>query len=426
MLPSLLLLLMVFSPYLGHIGDFNVKASYPIALIVCFLLAIRQLMSGGMLRALLLSRSLLALYGFSSLVLFSYFLNLDGMAGGAASYVALLVYNLLIISLLCFYVASKPDGVDALMADRMVTTLLTVGLLLTLAVVVEYFYPNEMYRLFLPQRLIDKTRYAVWGTRGGMVARRYAATLGGPNLFGAMLILVIPAAVSSVINGRTFFMKILGSLCTAGVVVDLWLANSRGAMSGALVAVALYLFLRSRRVFMLLLVALSVAVAPTLAYVQRSYLYTQSFGAFVERGRFWLTASSLTLRDFPSMLFGIGPMNLAFFKKTGVSSAHNIFMSVFHSFGVVGIVMMVMVIVQLHRVMVGTISQKVTLGIKGEYAEIQYAAFVGVLVHSLSDDIFLMNSQFMTIYGICLAPLLAMEIRTRKRQLATGPAGGSA
>lgn len=321
------------------------------------------------------------------------------------------------------YVAYRPRTTLArqLHLGRQIQDVMVLAAFVALVLgMVEYFNPAAVQELFAPSR-----RVGLWGARGALAEwlvplRRTGSVIGSPNAFGAML--AVGALVALGPGRRGHPWRVAGGLVlAAGVVL---LSTSRGATMGFLAGVSTYVATSRYRWWAVPLLAAAVGVGALMpatvefiggGYAPEEAVVGRSLPAAAERYFVWQRALGVGLSPV-AWVVGNGPVNEPFVFRTGLRGGHNLLVTSFAFFGLLGVV----VVAALCREVV-----RATYRLRRDprtrpLARATFAVFVALATHSLVDDILFHNTSIMLL----VFPLLAMVVRVRQLVDAEGPGPG--
>lgn len=139
------------------------------------------------------------------------------------------------------------------------------------------------------------------------ISTRVFSIIGSPNILGSLMVLLIPISVSLIFSEHKLPKKFLFGIITLFMCATLVFTSSRSAWIGFVVAMAVYFWLKDKRLIVLLVLLLFTAYAlvPTIAgrinyLISPEYLVSSAAGGRVAR---WTIALNM-LRQNP--LFGVG------------------------------------------------------------------------------------------------------------------------
>lgn len=139
------------------------------------------------------------------------------------------------------------------------------------------------------------------------ISTRVFSIIGSPNILGSLMVLLIPVSVSLIFSEQKILKKLLFGIISIFMCATLIFTSSRSAWIGFVVAMAVYFWLKDKRLIILLLLFIFAAYAlvPTIAgrvnyLISPEYLISSATGGRVAR---WTVALNI-LRQNP--LFGVG------------------------------------------------------------------------------------------------------------------------
>ena len=139
------------------------------------------------------------------------------------------------------------------------------------------------------------------------ISTRVFSIIGSPNILGSLMVLLIPIAVSLIFSESKILKKFLFGIITVFMCATLVFTSSRSAWIGFVVAMAVYFWLKDKRLIILLVLLIFAAYAfvPTIAgrinyLISPEYLVSSATGGRVARWTIGLNA----LRQNP--VFGLG------------------------------------------------------------------------------------------------------------------------
>ena len=240
---------------------------------------------------------------------------------------------------------------------------------------------------------------------------RVYSTLGNPNVLGEYLLLMIPLACAMLLASDNWKKRIV-CLCTVVILgVCLALTYSRGCYLGLLFAAAVFLVLLDRRFLFLGIIAvlLSPLYLPESVITRFTSIGNLSDSSTSYRLKIWLGTLDM-LRDF--WFSGIGPDYDAFITiypiyarhGTYAAHAHNLFLQILCDSGIVGLLVFLGMMVSFFRMMLTAIRHE--LDKRARIMQIGgISAVSGFLIQSLTDYTFFsfqVTLLFFGILGLCV------------------------
>jgi hypothetical protein len=401
MFPIVLLLANIFSPYIFTVGGISVKLSYPldalaIAYLGYYLLAgIRNGIDIGAAK----STVLLLIF-----VLWTYAVSMlrrDNMTYDSVVFLLLLSLNISLFALLWLWLIGRPLSYTGRLAERLLPVLLVGGVLLSIIAIVEYYYPSMVHAFYLQD---DELGHAgmVWGTRYGLVDSRVGSAFGAPNRFGAFHIVTLPVALYYLLYHKGIRGRFIGGLALILGMISLGLSYSRGAFLGVAVALGVYLLCKSVKYFVTFAL-LGAGIFFAFMNTIEMYLLAGKEAPYLERMGYWQTAYELAREGVANLLIGYGPYNAEFASENIIKSAHNVFITTLNFLGIIGCAILILFVVSFSRDLLMLVRHKATFGFANDFPELMLAGFIGLVTHSMFDDMLIFNSKFMLVYFIIMA-----------------------
>lgn len=241
----------------------------------------------------------------------------------------------------------------------------------------------------------------------------------GPNTAAGMLVIFLPIGLALLVGARGWAWRIATLFLTLLLTMGLLLAQSRGALVGAVAAVALVLVARSRP---LRLVALPAALVGLVVLIRQGDLATlleiaipgEATSSFLSRSELWGRAVYM-IQDFPFTGIGMGTfqivVNLLYPLFTtsgrGIPHAHQTFLQMAVDFGIPGFVAWGGALVAWF-VLVARTARHAPTAWQRALALGLVAALVAVLVHGLLDAAVIYSTKGMAVLWFVLGLGMAL------------------
>jgi oligosaccharide repeat unit polymerase len=401
----------------GKFAGFNVRLSYLVLPVLGFFCFIRMLSRNGLIFDNLLS-ILFCLY--TSIMFVSLLLNIDFLTTSSYANSFLWLMGFLFFVLYSPTLRrSSPEKLSSL-GENMLLILVPIGVIALVVGVMEVIKPLEVHALYSPDRGEELMGHAM-SMDLLIELKRVGSIVGAPNAFGAFMSMCTITACSVALMKKKHWYFLLAALLFLGNGL---LSGSRGALVGSFLTI-LAMLIYFRRFFLLgsILAASLGAVAfiPALQQIFRSK-YAESyysnapleFGAFNERLFFWAETLWSLVQNPIHMIYGYGPANKLLIDKINVGSAHNIFLSSIHDYGIVGFAILMSLIIYLFYINISIIKQ-----FKGNdfFSTTSIFIMIALLVHSLADNVFLSNTFIMWSCFPWLAVLSNIYLSVRKSKM---------
>lgn len=139
------------------------------------------------------------------------------------------------------------------------------------------------------------------------ISTRVFSIIGSPNILGALMVLLIPIAISFVFSEQKIFKKVIFIGITLAMSATLIFTSSRSAWIGFVAAMAVYFWMKDKRLIGLLVVAILAAyfLVPTIGH-RIDYLLSPDYWISSAKGGRVLryTTAFQLISEHP--LFGVG------------------------------------------------------------------------------------------------------------------------
>lgn len=395
-------------PYLGfEIVDHPIKFSYLMIPLLCFV--ILTIMFTRNIQWTIYSHPIFTLSALYTIIIFiSSILNLNYLTSATYSFIALWLLGFVFFTFYLGYISTFDEKKVISLAENTLTVFMWMGFIAFIIGLLEYYWPDEVHKFYNPRGGEE-----LWGSRGvsdfilGIDIKRIGSIVGSPNVFGQFMSMVgiIVTCLSFIRKKYVYLMLLPISFISVAV-----LSNSRGALISFVITL-LIILLYFRRYFLVFTFGASIALLSPffLGLFKAGYSPTpdkfpellSEIPTLSERLFFWYSSLS-SLRENPiHFIYGYGPSNEILLYNIGVQGAHNIIVTNLHCFGIVGVTVIFLLIVNLFRCIKG-------LENKYSYNKFIFTSFLfvifGLIVHSFIDDIFYFNSAMMLL----LFPLLVV------------------
>ena len=254
---------------------------------------------------------------------------------------------------------------------------------------------------------VDRDLFAALGLR-------VYSTFGNPNVYGAYLLLAIPAAAAMILYAKNHFYKLIAAGITGLLLVSLALTYSRGCYLALAVSVLVFVLLIEKRMIVLFVAGLAavpfVLPASMLARLASIVNFEDTSTAF--RLNIY-RASIRILEDFwmAGLGQGIEAYNQVypFYAFAAVPSphSHNLFLQIFLETGIIGLVVFLAVLACFFRTQLSFMRRTSDSRRKIVSAALT-AAVVGFLFQGMFDHVFYNYRVMLTFFifigiaqGVC-------------------------
>lgn len=250
------------------------------------------------------------------------------------------------------------------------------------------------------------------------VRTRVYSILTSPNIMGSLMTLVAPISVSFVFSEKNIYKKLLFAFLSLMMVASLVFTFSRGAWIGFAVAVAIYVFIKDKRMFIpaivfAVIVVLAVpSVGNRIAYMlSPEYIESSLRGGRLVR---WLTGLEI-LEQAPLLGTGLGhfggavAINHGLTHLVGINVVKTFYMDNYYlktavESGIIGFLAFVMLMYSVFISSVRTINVTEEKAMKELEIGI-LAGLSGVMIHNWVENVFevpLMTSLFWLLAGVMM------------------------
>lgn len=250
------------------------------------------------------------------------------------------------------------------------------------------------------------------------VRTRVFSILTSPNIMGSLMTLVAPIGVAFVFNEKNIYKKLLFAFLSLMMVASLVFTFSRGAWIGFAVAVAIYVFIKDKKMIIpAVILAVIVVVAVPSVGNRISYMLSPEYiESSLKGGRLvrWFTGIEI-LQTAPLLGVGLGhfggavAMNHELTHLVGINVVKTFYMDNYYlktavESGLIGLFAFVMLMYSVFISSVRTIvitkdkeSRELEIGI--------LAGLSGVIIHNLVENVFevpLMTSLFWLLAAVMM------------------------
>ena len=413
-----------FLPYLSMTwGDF--RSGYLVIVFVCFALLVIAMQTSCFIVSTLKVRLNIALVVFTLWIYVTSISNVNSITNDSLAFIA--IWSVIVIFYVLAGVLFRRMSLVRIRieGDLVVKAIIFCGAMSCLIALLEQFEPNAVHQLYSPAVLDEN----IWGGRTvvseSLSLKRAGSIIGSPNAFGAFLVISLVAVLIKT-NVRTFVVSVpLLMLLSVGLVFS----NSRGAMLGFAVAATIYLWVYGHRWLLSIGIGISavlVAVGMLSTLTQSAYIpekASMELGGMMflpdfllERAYFWSFVLSSVFNGDVHLLIGYGVSNNVLAEAIEKKGAHSLIFSSLHFYGVIGLLLAINIL----RIFSRTISQSMKFTRGYWAAETAFYSGVGLLVHSLVDDILLSNTAVMAIFMVLLLPVNAL-VRAQTKHINQNP-----
>lgn len=250
------------------------------------------------------------------------------------------------------------------------------------------------------------------------VRTRVYSILGSPNVFGSLMTLAAPVAVSFIFSMRKIQSKVLFVFISATIMASLLFTFSRGAWIGFMIAVFVYVLIKDKRFFIpiilgaVLLIAFVPSVANRITYMlSPEYIESSLRGGRLVR---WITGIDIVSVN-PFLGVGHGHFGGAVAMNHGMSYIvginvvktfymDNYFLKTAVETGLLGLSAFVVLIYQIIVNSIRTIRITSDKAVKELETGI-FAGLVGVICHNFVENIFevpMMTSCFWLLAAVMM------------------------
>ena len=250
------------------------------------------------------------------------------------------------------------------------------------------------------------------------VRTRVYSILGSPNVFGSLMTLVTPIAVSFIFSMRKLQSKVLFAFISLACMVSLLFTFSRGAWIGFMIAVFVYVFIKDKRFFIPIIIGavLIIAFVPSVSNRITYMLSSEYIESSLRGGRLvrWLTGIDIVHAN-PFLGVGHGhfggavAMNHDMSYLVGINVVKtfymdNYFLKTAVETGLLGLSAFVVLIYQIIVNSIRTIRVTRDKAVKELETGI-FAGLVGVICHNFVENIFevpMMTSCFWLLVAVMM------------------------
>lgn len=225
------------------------------------------------------------------------------------------------------------------------------------------------------------------------ITTRVFSIIGSPNILGSLMVLLIPIALSFVFSENKIFKKLIFIGITLAMSATLVFTSSRSAWIGFVVAMAVYFWLKDKRLIILLvlLVFAAYTFVPTIAHrvnylLSPEYLVSSASGGRVAR---WTIGIDI-IKQHPLFGVGLGQFGGAVAQNYKIPNAFyidNYFLKIAVEMGLVGLTAFCILIY--NALAWGLRAVKRTANSENlSMAQGIFAGMVGVVIPNLVENVF--------------------------------------
>ena len=323
--------------------------------------------------------------------------------------------------------SQQPISRIARTGDHLIRVFHILGIASIVIGLIELTFPGTVHLLFSPSARVGN----IWGSRLADAAffnKRVASIVGSPNAYGGYLVIVYFVSLISI--SKRFRIGELAFLIMTLVGV-LLMSNSRGALAGIIVGTTVFLFRERYYKLLSLLMAAALIAGIFVSFdssIENAYISSQALDLsanmpfiptfLLERAFFWRYVIVHAWQEPATLLFGNGVANADMMDAIAKRGAHNSFISAINFVGIPGLLLMFVLIARFRTVLRAArrTPELATLARMVEYAAL------GLMVHSLVDDVLIFNATVTAYFLVLAAPLIAAETKFayRPRKIARG------
>lgn len=207
--------------------------------------------------------------------------------------IALAGYRAVVQYMLWFFILTRILREDG-DADAFILALMLTGLATALHGIVQYIIGVE-----IPEHWVSQAEEGV--------RTRVFSIIGSPNIMGSFMIMTAPLAASYAYRAKSLWRQALAWIAVGAIGLACLLTFSRGAWMGFAVMVAAFAWLRDKRLFALIALAIGFAVMVPDVVNRITFLFTDEFAhATKYGGREGRARDGLKLLATVNELFGYG------------------------------------------------------------------------------------------------------------------------
>lgn len=250
------------------------------------------------------------------------------------------------------------------------------------------------------------------------ITTRVFSIIGSPNILGSLMVLLIPISIAFIVSEKKLIKKYLFGVITIFMCATLVFTSSRSAWIGFVVAMAVYFWIKDKRLIILLVLLIIIAYAfvPTIAnrvnyLISPEYLISSAAGGRIAR---WTIGLDM-LKQHPWFGLGLGQFGGAVAQNLKIPNAFYIdsyFLKIAVEMGLVGFTAFCLLIYNalawgLRAVKRTTNSQDLSM------AQGIFAGMVGVVVPNLVENVFEVP-MMLAYFWIFAAVLIFLGFKSSK------------
>jgi len=397
-------------PYLFEVADHPVKTSYLVIPLLCFV--ILTIMLTKKIRFNVYTHPIFrwsVLY--AAMMLLSTLFNLNHMTTATYSFLALWFLGVAFFVLYLGYINTLEKERVIGLAENATTVIMWMGLIAVIVAILEYYWPVEIHRFYNP-RVGEES----WGFRGGIEwfidLKRGGSIIGAPNAFGIFLVITSIIAWHKWNLSKNVVFLGMVPIYFFGILL---FSNSRQALIIFFI-IFMLIFLRERKYILILFwgilsmstFILTKSLIVGLLTAGRHYIANPlglgpDIPVLGDRVSLWVATVYTLLRSPAHFMHGYGSSNNLMLSVIGKQTAHNIFLTALHFYGIPGLIILIMLIRSLLK------KTKVLLMSRDgkSFLNSFYFILICMVLSSLVGSIFLFNPLITWI----MFPMIAFLIR---------------
>jgi len=246
----------------------------------------------------------------------------------------------------------------------------------------------------------------------GMTGRVYS-TMGNPNVYGELLVLIMPFFGTVIFNAKNLMKKIIYAFLSIPVLVILLKTGSRSAWVAFAFAVFVFVFFKNKKLLPLLIIAgiLAVPFLPSSIYKRILTLFNPNDTSLKYRKQILEPAMPM-LRDY--WFGGVGLGNKVFniiykrykpFTLKTVAHTHNLYIQIWLEAGIAAIISIVWFIFRILRKSVISIMNKKDTNINNILIA-AISGLSGILIMGFADHIWFYN-RILFLFWVVIAIIIS-------------------
>lgn len=254
------------------------------------------------------------------------------------------------------------------------------------------------------------------------ITTRVFSIIGSPNILGSLMVLIIPIAISLFFSETKLLKKLFFVSVTLAMSATLIFTSSRSAWIGFVVAMAVFFWLKDKRLIVVLALVILAAYlfVPTVAnrvnyLISPEYMVSSASGGRIAR---WTIAIE-AIKQHPFFGLGLGQFGGAVaqnFKIPNAFYVDNYFLKIATEMGIIGLTAFVIFIYNILAWGIRAVS-RITNAANRQMAQGIYAGLVGVVVPNLVENVFevpMMLAYFSILTGLLVFLGFTLEERLTK------------